>query len=190
MNYRLWCVSILFALSCVVSNAHAQGAVNALRFYSDPLGTSCDLTYDKIGIVSVHMIHTGGTGSTGIQLGAITPDCWTGAIFMDDVILPPYVKLGNTQDPVTGLLVAFAGCKQLPIHVGTIDHFVTDLSARCCAYEPGPVQDAPLQFADCQFNVHPMGGAGLVVNPDETCPCLNPIPVAETTWGKVKALYR
>jgi hypothetical protein len=200
MIRQLSIFAVLVGFSLIASNAHAQGAVNHLRFYSDPAGTSCDLAYDEPGIVTVHVIHTGPAPSAAVQFSAIVPECWTGATWLNDEVDPPFLMLGNTQDPFSGLSIATNGCKQLPLYVGRINVFVADASAHCCPYEPGPIevaeQEGTLQYVDCtlpdfeDWVIRPMAPVGLVVNPDDACKCTNPVPTHETTWGKIKSLYR
>jgi hypothetical protein len=46
--------------------------------------------------------------------------------------------------------------------------------------------------ADCNYlpnKTFPEGGQ-IVINPNETCECMRPVPVQETTWGQIKSLYQ
>jgi hypothetical protein len=188
---QLCAIAVLIGFWGLVSTAHAQGPTNTLRFYSDPAGTSCDLVYNEIGFVAVHMMLTGSAPSTGLAFSAVKPECWTGSVWTMDVIDEGFLALGNTQNPVGGISIgAIGGCKELPVYIGYIRYFAFDASAKCCAYAPGPTQAQGIVWVDCDFVMWPMEVAGIVVNPDEACRCQQPVPVAETTWGRVKSLYR
>ncbi|MCK4776515.1 MAG: hypothetical protein KAT30_17080, partial [Candidatus Krumholzibacteria bacterium] len=75
-----------------------------------------------------------------------------------------------------------------------IDYFAQGLSPPCSyiqvVADPLAYDPPGIQVADCAFppNVVNATGGDVVVNPDASCMCN--IPVEETTWGKVKALYR
>jgi len=186
-------VSLLFAST-------AAQAENALKFFADAAGTDCSLDYTTAGLVSTHVIVTGTTPSAAIQFSAVTPECWTGVLWIGDNFATPGIRLGSTQDPGLGLQVTFGGCEPMPFYAGYISHFVTDVSASCCPYMPGPADIRPLVriIATAECTVYPltilgiaeMQGVGLVVNPTRECPCELPVPAAESTWGRVKALYR
>lgn len=196
--------SLLFIVVTViglgtVSTASAQG--NYLSFHSDAAGSSCFLNYTDLGVATTHVIFTGSLPSSAIQFSAVTSACWSGATWLGDVIDPAFLSLGSSQDPMFGISVAFTACLQPPIYVGTINHLVTDVSAECCSYGPGPatvlmpgddlVIIATVDCTDGGFGViRSVAPSGLVVNGNPSCPCEQPLAATTTTWGQVKALYR
>jgi hypothetical protein len=77
------------------------------------------------------------------------------------------------------------------VHILTIQYWAQGTSENCCFLGVGtnPIHDPPGIWAlDCDLNLVPATGVGAVINPNETCPCFN-VPVEQSTWGKVKALY-
>lgn len=178
---------------------------NSLKFFSDEAGTSCSLNYTSAGVVSTHVLMTGGRWSAAIQFSAVTPACWTGAVWVGDDFPGPFIREGSTQD-IDGLALAI-GCQSMPFHAGVIYHYVSDVSASCCPYAPGPAYPVLLNgilvkriiaTIGCEPGVplivdsvaSEMQGVGLTVNANATCPCDLPVATAATTWGRVKALYR
>ena len=51
------------------------------------------------------------------------------------------------------------------------------------------IQDGQVEVVDCQFASRIATGLTGTVNGNVTCPCGYPVPVEETTWGRVKSLY-
>lgn len=195
---RLICTIAAIVGLAGASTARAQGT-DYLAFYSDVNGTTCFLNYTDLGVATVYIFQTGPVRSSAIQFSAITPACWVGATWLGDIVPSPFLPLGSSQDPVMGLSVATAGCKDLPIYIGSINHLVTDPSANCCVYAPGPVQAAEipgtLQYVDCtnpwpDWPIRPLQPVGLTINRTPECPCELPLSTNESTWGQVKALYR
>jgi hypothetical protein len=66
----------------------------------------------------------------------------------------------------------------------------------CCSYPALKADDLHPEFpgpiaADCDEGLVGVdAGYGGIINADDTCPCSFPVPTEETTWGRVKSLYR
>lgn len=177
---------------------------NFLRFHSDPAGSTCFLNYTDLGVATVHVFLTGTTPSSAVQFTALVPACWSGATWLGDVVSPPFLTIGDSQEPVFGISVALGGCKDMPMYIGSVNFLVSDLSAECCEFAPGPadiVQPGgapPLRIVatvDCtnpfpDWVIREAQPVGLVVNSNPSCPCELPLSVTESTWGQIKALYR
>ncbi|HXV13019.1 MAG TPA: hypothetical protein VEC56_02320 [Candidatus Krumholzibacteria bacterium] len=202
MTRMLWAVLVSGSVLGLSGSTFAQSN-NFLRFVSEPGGSTCSLNYSEPGVVMIHVILDGTAPSSAVQFSAVTPECWTGATWLCDRVDLPFLSLGNTQDPVNGISVAVNGCKEMPVYIGTIHHQVTDLSASCCAYAPGPAEvqtpAGPLNIlatVDCtipyfmEWVIRPVEPVGITVNAGASCPCELALSTSETTWGRVKALYR
>jgi hypothetical protein len=158
-------------------------------------GSECSIVESGAGVIEVHVVVLDVVGLSAIQFAAPKPDCWTDATWMSEDV-PVEVFLGNTQDPVGGLAVAFGACLDAPVHVATIYFFTTGTGPQCCSYpvlkatgDLHPEVDGPIVVL-CSDPTHVAGiPVDAVINPDPSCPCLSPVSAKETTWGGVKSLY-
>jgi hypothetical protein len=193
-------VSIAF-LVLQVSLADAQ-VHGQLQLYNDQSGVDC-IIQDLPGLVTVSVYYFnyfGDEGISALQFGAPAPTCFVGAIWLGDQTPWP-IWIGDSQmnDP-SGLSIALGGCQTPPVHIANIVYFAQGLSQTCCPY---PVIKAPLdnhpEFPGMPIGVDcalpDPGVFGIVagtsyINGNHTCPCIWPVPVQETTWGGVKALYQ
>ena len=204
MNRRL----MVIALACVAllsasGPAWSQGRI-ALMGSAD--GTVCSIQDAAPGIVEVHIFVFDVVGLAAIQFAAPIPACWSGATWIGDTI-DTQVVVGNTQDPVLGVAIAWGdvapctseggGGLNSPVHVGTMMFSASGQATPCCAYpivkasgDLHPEVDGPIVVL-CS-NMMEVAGVGVeaVINPEPNCSCLTPVPIEETTWGAVKALYR
>ncbi|MDH5628229.1 MAG: hypothetical protein OEY69_08040, partial [Candidatus Krumholzibacteria bacterium] len=142
-----------------------------------------------------------------VLFGAQIPACWAGTTWIRDnpavqVIYPSsmedpvgdfWLALGDTQSPL-GLSIAFKECLELPLYLGTIE-FMGGGPAPCCEFAATHPSywdnfSTPAQVVDCNFNEHDAAGGSVKVSSGPTCPCQNALATEQTTWGRVKALYR
>ena len=165
-------------------------AGDTLGVYADNGGTSCNIVDYFAGIRPVYVVHTSYGGATASQFVAPRPACWTGAVWIGDST--PYCAGVGCGDSQTGITLVYGACKIGAIHVLTISYFVQGSSQSCCLYpllpHPGS-SGGQVEVADCDFNAGVAIGLVATVNADATCPCGYPVPVEETTWGRVKSLY-
>jgi hypothetical protein len=124
-------------------------------------------------------------GATGCEFSAPKPACWTNAAWLLDQ--EPFENPGNSQ---TGKSVGFGTCRTGATHVLTMIYWVQGTGGPCCMYPvlPHPIAGA-VYSADCSFNVHVATALTASVNGNETCLCGTPVPIEETTWGRVKSLF-
>jgi hypothetical protein len=86
-------------------------------------------------------------------------------------------------------------CKTPPVLVCTMLFVASGTSQPCCDYvvvpNSLPNEPYPIEYIDCTFLEQPASvGRKVTINPNPTCPCELPLQTEETTWGRVKALYR
>lgn len=182
------------ALVCLAGTAFAQtGGTIALA--GTPDGSSCSIADTGPGVVEVQVLVLDATGVAGIQFAAPRPDCWAGATWLYDTV-PVGLTIGDTQDPELGLSVAFGACLDAPILVGSMTFAVSGQAAPCCEYpvikatgDLYPEINGPI-VAVCPMPLHVEGvTASALINPTPDCTCQQIVPVHESTWGAIKALY-
>jgi hypothetical protein len=186
ITYRL--LAVLMVL-CVVRVAHGQ--TEKIALYADAWGSDCSITDTAPGVVEVHMIHVGSVGSTGASFRAPMPACWMGAVWLGDVISPPFLIIGTTQGNFID--VAYRTCVVSPIYIGKINFYGVGTGDPCCEYPVLPSYFPTVIAVDCTplFGPEvPIGGGSVTINENSNCPCNPPLATEETTWGRVKALYR
>jgi hypothetical protein len=169
---------------CVSSMVFAQ-LPGSIGVFADAAAANCNFV-DGGSLVVVHIVHVSTYGATASR-------------FMLEVSSAGWMHLGDTWDfptvigtSITGVSVAYGACLEAPIHLGQINFLGT--IAPPCTYiriVPDPAAlSGKIEAVDCaQTKMFPTGGEGFV-NPtfEPGCGCV--VPVEETTWGGVKALYR
>ena len=174
-----------------------------IALFADEGGTNCDLTSDGSGTVEVHMLLLGASEVGAVQFKAPKPDCWTNATWVGDNIAWT-LFIGDTQasDP-WGLSIAFLSdvdCVESnsPIYLGSITYSLNGTPPVCCRYpvlkadDLHPEFDGPIGTLCLEdHRLFGIEGGTMVINPDQTCGCNDrtALPVHETKWGTVKALY-
>jgi hypothetical protein len=156
--------------------------------FPDVVGADCNILDLAPGLLSVHVIHyPGDNGAVASEFAAPMPACMTLAFWLSDTTFG--ITPGNSQ---VGISIGYGNCYTQPIHILTINYFVQGMSEPCCHY---PVVAHPqfgaINAVDCNNQLIPAAGITNTVNGDATCPCPIPdtVPVHESTWGQVKALY-
>jgi hypothetical protein len=164
------------------------GGGGSFGLYVDVQGTNCNIVDTEPGLLSIALVHTTPDGATASRFAAPIPACMTGAVWISDTAA--YEVIGNSQ---TGVVVPYGSCQTGRAHILTINMIVEGTSETCCYYPvlPDPnVGSGRIEVLDCSETIVFGIGEFSVVNGDISCPCGGPVPVEETTWGSVKALYR
>ena len=182
----------LTALCFAVSAANAD-PLYRVEFSGDNAMTTCTLAGNGVGVTAIHVFLLGSEGATAVLFGADIPACWGGTTWLGDVLAEPWLSIGTTQEPL-GLSIAFGECRSLPLYLGSIN-FVGVAGSSCCEF---PVTHptawdnfaTPAQAVDCVFEDWDASGGRVIVNANTTCLCEQPLAVEESTWGRVKSLYR
>jgi hypothetical protein len=187
-------VIVIAAVVCVSLPNPSQSGKIALS--GTPDGSDCSVIDTGPGVIQVHIVITDIDNVAGVQFWAPTPECWTGAVWMEDNI--PYPTfIGDTQNDFWGLTIGLGDCLNSPIYLGSMSFLTQGQGAPCCDYpilkannDGYPEIEGPI-IAVCP---EPLQVAGVtvdaIINPEPECACQLPVPVQETTWGAVKALYR
>ena len=162
----------------------------SIGLFVDPGGTICDV-YDQLpGLVTVYVVHMYTPGATGSRF-MVNHWSWGAAlIHLGETVTPPYIGIGSYT---TGITIGYNACVPSPNMIMKLDFFGNGISATCSYIQvvPDPLAVPPgiyVMGCTAPLNWAPATGGDVVVNPDPSCMC--DIPVQETTWGRVKALYQ
>ena len=178
--------ALLLTLVLMVSATKAFAQGGSVGMFADMGGTDCNLTDAAPGLASYFAVHVYHAGATACQFSAPMPACMIGATYLSDTAVFG-VTIGNSQ---TGVAIGYGTCQGAPTHVLTINYFAGGATTACCRYPvlPDPnVVSGLIEVVDCtNALISATGGMG-IINPDQTCFC--DVPVEDSTWGQVKALY-
>jgi len=178
-------VSMLLVMGVVMltpTNATAQAGM--ITIFSDWGGSDCNFT-DFGSLVQVYFFHIfhGGAVASQFRLDVST----AGWMWLGDMWTFPAV-IGNS---INGVSLGYGACMPAPTYLGYAN-FLGTVSPPCTSIKI--VADprswsGQIEGFDCASNpTFPSGGMG-IVNNDGSCMCEYPLPVEQTTWGQVKALY-
>ena len=176
----------LLGIVCLVAGlAHGD----TIGLYADPSGMNCNIIASA-GVVNVYVVHVT-SGATASEFRAPKPACWNGATWIGDQDPFGGVCIG-CGDSQTGRSRAYGMCLAGAVHILTISYFVPAPGEPCCLYPVLPHPGSPggeVEIVDCEFTLRIATALTATVNGGAACPCGYPVPVEETTWGRMKALY-
>ena len=176
-------LSIIFLLLSSSSGLSLAQA-GSIGVFADPQGTSCDLD-NTSGSMDVYCVHVDTPGATACRFRVEVE----GAPLTYFGESSPFVNTyGNSQG---GFGVSYGTCLKSPIHVLTISYSGVSAACDMIRVVDDPTAIPPgIYVTSCQMWPNPFiaSGGAAYINNDGSCPCN--IPVEQTTWGKVKALYQ
>ncbi|MEE9268772.1 MAG: hypothetical protein V3V49_00765 [Candidatus Krumholzibacteria bacterium] len=177
---------LLFAACIVVAlPVVALAQTGQIGLFADPGGNGCTVTDNSPGPITVYVVLTdhGGAGACDFMvqpgpgfLGSWVSDTWI------------FATTQGTSDK--GISIIFGSCEPTPTHVLTINYVGAGTSSPCSSIDVvGNTNVTPPSpsITSCVGSKNPVPVRSVVVNPDVTCNCI--VPVEETTWGRIKALY-
>lgn len=193
--------TLLVVLVLVLTFGVVSSEAGRIELAGDTEGLTCNIVDIAAGGVKVHIFLYDVVSVGAIQFAAPVPTCWEGATWVGDV--SNYLNIGESQDHLGGgLSVAFGECLDGPIYVGYMAFIVQGKGEKCCelpivkAQNDGyPQIDGPI-IVVCPDDPNDIENyrvvavtASAVINSDGACGCSPVVPVNETTWGRLKALY-
>jgi len=180
--------SVLIAIALISIASLAFGQAGSIGVFPTAEATDCNFV-DAGGLVQVYFVHVNHTGATASQ-------------WMLDLGGLPWTHLGDLWNTATsigtsigGVSLGYGACYAAPFVMGSANFFgtVAPACSRITIVADPLAPTGGIEGVDCLLppdgpnkNV-PTGGTG-IVNGDETCNCN--VPVEDTTWGGIKALYK
>jgi hypothetical protein len=177
----------LAAVLCVCCYGDVFGQAGFVGLYADAEGTDCRIEDKNPGLLPIYAVHNGTLGATACQF-KMTADACFAPLWLSDLPIFP-VTLGNSQD---GVAIGYAACLPSPIHVLTINFFGDATTTDCCEVHVVGDPSTPsgtVVMVDCLNRLHEAPDCDRFVNPvDGVCKECE-LPVAHTTWGRLKAVF-
>ena len=181
---------ILLLVVCLLLTASLTYAQpGSIGVFGDPAGMTCDI-YDYVpAVVDVYVVHVFTPGASACQF--MVDDSGVYMMYLAESVNPFYIGIGYSR---SGISIAYNGCVPSPNMVLTMTYFFQALTPPCSYIKvvPHPTASPPgLYVWDCAFpapNMLTATGGTAIVNPTASCMC--DVPTEETTWGKIKNLYK
>jgi hypothetical protein len=189
MRRSLLIVSMLLVVATLVSAQPGR-----IQLTADQAITTCDIT-DAGGLIDVYVFHinTSGANASQFMIDVIGAHTMT---YLAETVTPPFLKIGVCAGPdKTGCAIAYGSCQPGNMQILKVQYLGFGTTPACTEFVivADPSADPPDIYAtDCANPPILLSALGstAVINPDGTCPCPEIIPVEETSWGKIKAIYR
>lgn len=178
-------VLLTLVVLCVSNLAFAQEP-GSFDIFADITMTSCNI-YDVPGLVELYIFHTHASLVGGSLWMLEATNGAEGLAHVGDTAQFP-TTIGVT---ISGISVSYGACLSSPIHLVTANFVGAGTTGACGLFSIVASPDSQfdqVEVADCDFQrlLIPRGGQARL-NPDATCMCQ--VPVQETSWGGIKALY-
>ena len=163
-----------------------------IQIFSDASLQDCDLTDDPPGPFTVYIYHINTNGSTA---SSFKVDLLSGGSTVTYLAHnSPFLTIGH---PTESIGISYGICQGQTGPFEILSLFLTGAGTSLpCSYievVEDPLADpVMIQITDCINpvpNTLPGGGSIGYFNNDGLCPC-ETVPVEETSWGQIKALYR
>jgi hypothetical protein len=175
---------ICLTITMVVAGS-AMAQQDSFGIFMDQAGLVCENTPSAPSPIQLFVVHKTGTAAAGSQFKLVNSSGWS----LSASTIAPFLTIGDAFSDVS---LAYAGCVNGPaIAVILLSGFAFPVPGTPCGVVEvvaAPGKSAPLTV-DCNFAELPATGGRFVFNGDTSCPC-NIIATEESTWGKVKNLYR
>ena len=171
-------VLIVLALMLVASMANAE----SIMVFSDAAGSDCNWADAAPALQPVYIFHMYSVvGATVSQWKLNAPATWS---HLGDN--SPFALVIGTS--IEDCSISYGACMTGNFLLMTVNFFGSGLEAPCTVFGIGAAPGkAGVQIIDCaDGRTFPPGGSG-IVNPTVDCDC--DVPVEDTTWGGIKALY-
>lgn len=185
---------LIISLVVLALSVPAAAGDYTIGFFTDENATSCEITNVEPAVIRVHMLLYGDAEiANTVTFYAPTPECWD-ADWLGDEIDDDFLFLGSSHSETFGLSIAFGGCRELPVRLGSMSFWARG-SDPCCTYAAYPLpfdHVEILEVVDCTRGVHEASHESVIINPNVSCGCTASTVVAteQTSWGRVKSLYR
>jgi hypothetical protein len=147
-----------------------------LGIYADTQGTSCALGAPGFYNLNAHVMHKFSAGTTGSRFKITVP---VGSMIF--AFNSPFLASGI---PTSDESVGYGGCQTGSFVIGSL---VAQLTAGQLKIEVADLQPF-LMHTDCTFTELPIHGGAAYVG--TTGDCEEPLATQQSTWGKVKSLYK
>lgn len=182
-------LAVAFALS-ILANSASAATFGHVSLYGDAASTECTLTDDQPRTADVFVVHHIGEYVADAYLLAFRVAASAGftGSWLQDIVPTGMFAVGTSPD---GMTIGYQACRTGDVPVLRITYQLFGTSSPCSSLQVAAYPDIGfIETSNCSFEIFMVEGGSIVVNADDSCPCQMPVPVKQTTWGAVKAIYR
>jgi hypothetical protein len=189
---------MIVSLLCLVPAAAVADAAR-VTLYTGSGADNCNLYDTGTALHEVYVVYVGPTGITAVEF-QLQPTYGASLTYLGHMVVQEYsMSVGN---PDTGIGVALGDCfGGSVVQVLKVLYQGLGVSQTCSRLlirnDPHSVHQNPGKIfsVDCSYTGVWVDAGYLVINPDDDCECASPgsggpSPVAATTWGGIKAMYK
>lgn len=178
-------------LACLPTAGLANAAlVGRISLYSDAASTLCALADNEPRLGEMFIVHNVGdvAGNAYLVRFQLTASAGFTGSWVQDILPPGMSAVGTSPN---GIAINYQACRSGDVSILRVTYQLFGTSSQCSFLQASAYPGIDfIEAMDCSFDSHAVAGGTIVVNPNETCPCPEPVPVQTSTWGRVKALYR
>jgi hypothetical protein len=177
----------VLTLSLAIMMVASAAMADSFGIFADAAGTdgNCELVPPAFSPFSVYVVHDSPLGATGSQFKVVN----TSGYALSAAVQGGFLAIG---DAFVDLALAYGSCRVGKTSVVALSGFGFPVPGQTCGVvETTPAPGKPAIIAvDCGLLELPATTGKLVFNANPTCPCIPTVATEESTWGKVKSLYR
>lgn len=182
----LCCASVAFAQTYPLPGG-------AIGVYADDLGSNCNFADAAPGLLQFYFFHLASPGATAIEF-QLDLTGFGFSMYLGDQS-PFTLKIGNFHQ---GVSLSYQSCLTNTFYLGVATFLSTASTTTCHKVYvknhpiPGIAGSTNPLGVDCNS---PSGwlqvaGSYATFKNDGSCPCAGSVPVEESSWGQIKALYQ
>jgi len=175
-------------LSLAIMMVAGSAMADHIGIYADQQGVNCVGSITPGVITSIYVLHVlDGTASAS----QFKVQDNSGLLNTGAATNPAFLAIGTWNN---GISLAYTNCLGGPaITLITLSYLALSAPAPCLGLSivPDPTEaNGIVKIADCNYVELQATSGRFFFNGDETCPCVEPTATEQSTWGKVKSLYR
>jgi len=176
-------------LACLPTAGSANPAlVGRISLYSDAASTQCTLADNEPRLGEVFIVHNTNPYDAYLISFQLTASPGFAGSWVQDVVPAGMSAVGTSPN---GIAIHYQACRKGDVSILRATYQLFGTSSQCSFVRASAYPGFGfIEASGCSFEMYEVAGGALVVNPNETCPCPEPVPVQTSTWGHVKALYR
>jgi hypothetical protein len=175
MRKELVLIMLILVSPCLIL---AQGAIG---IHADPEGMTCNIDDSQPGLITIYVVHKPlfSNGAMGISFSAPIPPCAVLDYVGEEHVFP--LTTGDSQNGITVFYGSQCLWGSTLVLIITLQGY--GQTPECCFF---PIPNVSV----VKCNGETESGLGMdhhTINGNASCDCA--IPIEQTTWGKIKALY-
>jgi len=152
--------------------------------YTDNPGFS-DCNLEDVGPPGLCPVYLILGGTSGISSSMMVDASNSGGLVSTGVTVHTLLAIG---DVFTGIDFSYGACLSPPVLLATLNYFCQGTTAACSSLNVAPhPQTGRIVAVTCAPLAVDAAPMHLTINGDASCPC--GVPVEESSWGQIKALY-